>query len=517
MAAATQSKWKRSATVDFSPYFRGRAQVEHTAHKTGHKFDDPAYFSPTHRRLLDSGPSWIMPQATASATLDKATHEALWNARVYEDLELGGVFVVVRRDSGGGWYYIRVFQGQNGELTVFHGCMSVPLGADCHHIPLAVCAFESVRREDTPMKKLAAAVKKSGEPNARYEGDGETAFVRLQDELYYHMRYELKMESGFELICTRAPRKAFNEHHGRELVVGSDTLKRAGKGKAARSKAKPRIDWGKFRIRRQLNEYERGLVPADVFYKDRMGEELLATDVAFRGDPLIIVGPAGVGKSRLARRVFEHLGLPLTVISASSDRDFYDMVKATGLKGGETVEVEAKLLTAARRGYGLLIDEIASLRPERAMLFNSVLQERELDLGTETIRLHDDCRIIATCNLGDEYVGSIGLDPSTMDRFVPVHLDYLEEKAEVDVVARESGNGDGTLLKKMVKVAGRTRAAYEHGEMSKPVTTRDLIRWAKYTNDRDPLEVAELILVRAVARDDEEMLAFRDLLEETFS
>ena len=82
-------------------------------------------------------------------------------------------------------------------------------------------------------------------------------------------------------------------------------------------------------------------------------------------------------------------------------------------------------------GYGLLIDEIASIKPDRAMFLNSILQEREIDLGTGTVMLHDDCRVIGTCNEGEEYVGSIGLDPSTTDRFVPMYLDYADEKTEV--------------------------------------------------------------------------------------
>ena len=501
------------ARIRFDSYYGSCARKYrmHISYRDGDTIEDRLYFSPTHRKLLKEGHPSVQAYSNISAAMDWVVYSALWRADVHRTADGDGLHVAI--PDGGTVYSIKIAENGDGSLKIHHicpECTKARIG--CLHIPAAFCCYEAARSRSTPMYRLAASLREAGKRGrGKYQGAQERDFIRLMDEVYYQMRYVRQMDRHFELV----PREP-DAPGGEKLIIGSEVLET---GPSSEEELKPPVapvDWSAYRIERDLSPEEREMVPSGVFYVDRGGEEQLATEVVFNRDPLLLVGPASVGKSRLARKVFEHLGLPLLVVSASGDRDFYSLVATTGLRGGETVEVEAKILTAARKGYGILIDEVASLKPDRAMLLNSLLQEREVDLGTSTVVLHPDCRVVATCNQGEEYTGSGRLDPSTLDRFVPLHLDYLDERCEVKVVCSESGNEDESLAAKMVEVASRTRRSYLHGEISKPITTRDLIRWAKYSKGGDPLKVAEMMVVKAVAGDEEELLALRDLLEEVF-
>ena len=500
----------------FDKFYRGSEPAPHLNRVTGERIEDPAYFGPTHKRLLKKGPSWIQPVTTVSAEIDRAVHAALWEAQVFKEKRKSKVLLVVARgDTPRKKHYMRVTTDNSGHLIMSHTCPDCSVGtAGCHHVMLAVCAFESVVGGPSGIPSLVKQVQEACEPDSVYTGEAERRYLCLCDELYYFTRYTLTNNQMCTIEKTPAPKKYFDTFHGARVQVGDAKGQPRVVTGQVRVKREPKPDWKRYRVERELTDGEKAIVPADVYYVDSAGEELFATEAAFQRDPLLIVGPAGIGKSRLARRVFEHLGLPLMVVSASSDRDLYSLVAGVGLKGGETVEIPGSILTAARSGYGLLIDEIASLKPDRAMFLNSVLQERELDLGTETVKLHKDCRIVATCNEGDEFIGSFGLDPSTLDRFVPLYLDYLKPRAEAEVVARESGNEDQLMVSKMVDIAAKTRRLYKHGEMSKPITTRDLVRWAKYSKSGSPVKVARMTIVPAAAKDDEEKLALQDMIEE---
>lgn len=511
--------------IDWGFYFRGRDAPVHLDRENGEKIENRAYFGPTHIEMLRKGqPSFIQDHSNVSAVMDEIAHLVLWEAGVYEDRERGGVFVVVPGSEGSQKQYMRISLNDTSgkmEFELSHCCEDCRdlhgggRGA-CKYIIVAVAAFEAVRKGNSPVKKLARIALKSCRPDCVNTGRQETTYIRLMDELYYSARYRLDLENRLLMNNDCVPRATFERCRGSRLVISEKKSPVEQVEDGVDNGGKEEFDWKKLRVRRRLNARERALVPRATFYLEQNGEEKLAARVVHAKDPLLIVGPAGVGKSRLARKVFERLRLPLLVISASSDRDLYSLVASTGLKKGETCEVPAKILTGSRMGYGLLIDEIASLRPDRAMFLNSILQEREIDLGTETVRLHEDCRIVATCNEGDEFIGSTGLDPSTLDRFVSIYLGYTSEDIEMDVVAHESGSGDRETIRRMIRVGDKVRRLYEHGEMSRPVTTRDIIRWARYSEGSDPLEIAGHILVPSVAKDPEERMALEDLLEEVF-
>ena len=500
------------ATVVFRAYFGRSEEPQHLRRAAGETIYDPSYFGPTHKELLRRGASRVMVHTTVSAAMDCAAHKALWTCRLFEDREKGGLFIVDAEDN----LVTRIGEHRDGLLRVHHECDKCDSErVHCCHVPAAVCCYEAACFSDSPMRALIRKIRSGPAPSPWYEGRREKAYIRLMDELYYTMRHVRAMDRNFWLLPADDNREALERHGGAELEPGGGPPRgRSRKGGGAPSRGG--VDWSRYALPGELTAGEEGMVPRGVYYVDRSGEERLATEVVGNADPLLIMGPAGTGKSRLARRVFEHLRLPMLVISASADRDYYSLVASTALKDGSTLQVEAKLLTAARRGYGLLIEEVSSLRPDRAIILNSILQERELDLGTGTTRLHPRCRIIATANEGDCYAGSGGLDPSTFDRFVPLYLDYLDRETEALVVEAESENRERETVRKMVALAAESRNLYRLGELSRPITTRDCIRWAKYSRTDEPVLVAKRMLLPSAAGDEREMVTLREHLDNLF-
>lgn len=494
---------------------------------------DQMYFGPTHEALLKDKKAKVQGFTTVSAKMDKAVSWGLSFTEIYEDKRGNCIYLKVPSSSGAASSYTIAIGGDDGEyLRIAHECKACEeegskgeTVAHCYHIPLAVMCWEAVRKEDSEMRRLIKKVfglNYSPEKLIPKESELERHYLRLLDEVYYVCRHTRRMDEHFELFQPGHVEYDFEKYAGKKIEL-PDGYMGCGKNKAktvSKQPKKEKIDWSAYKVKgRRFNSKERKLIPQDVFYVSRKGEEKLACEILKGGDPLLLIGPSATGKSRLAMKAFseQRLRLPVLTLNASEDRDYFSLIESTKLNEQGTYEVEAKILQAAERGYGLILNEVASLRPGTGIILNGILAEREIDLGDRTVKLHRDTRICATCNEGSEYTGSVGLDPSTFDRFVPIYLDYLDEDLEVEVVAKESGNEDVKTIGKMARVARLSRMLHREGELHKPITTRDLIRWAKYSRKNDPLEIAELILTEAIAKDEAELLAVRNKMEEVFA
>jgi len=156
-----------------------------------------------------------------------------------------------------------------------------------------------------------------------------------------------------------------------------------------------------------------------------MFETVLKACVA--GCTPLLVGPAGSGKSTLAKQIATALG-----------RDFYTQGPATseykylGFVDAQGRLVETPLLKAYRDGGVFCAEEIdASTASALVAGLNMVLANGEADFGNQIVKRHPDFVCICTANTWGngadrQYVGRNQLDAATLDRFVPVHIDYDE-------------------------------------------------------------------------------------------
>jgi transcriptional regulatory protein RtcR len=134
---------------------------------------------------------------------------------------------------------------------------------------------------------------------------------------------------------------------------------------------------------------------------DRIEQVAMATR-----DSLLIMGPTGAGKSRLARRIYElkkqrhSVAGPFQEVNCATLRGDSSLSTLFGhLKGAFTgaVRDRAGLLLAADKGM-LFLDEIGELGlDEQAMLLRALEEKTFLPLGSDT-EVHSDFQLIAGTN-----------------------------------------------------------------------------------------------------------------------
>ena len=130
-----------------------------------------------------------------------------------------------------------------------------------------------------------------------------------------------------------------------------------------------------------------------------------------------MVGPAGCGKSTIARNTAKELDVPYLCISCGIG------TSATEFTGYKYPNREAtKFAEFYAKKSIILIDEMTALDPSVAQVINAALANNEIETTTGTVLRHPECIIIATSNtFGNgadrQYVANNQLDASTIDRF----------------------------------------------------------------------------------------------------
>ncbi|WP_435064178.1 AAA family ATPase [Halobaculum sp. EA56] len=252
-------------------------------------------------------------------------------------------------------------------------------------------------------------------------------------------------------------------------------------------------------------------------YHERSGDgERTDVEIVTRalelGMNVVLKGNPGVGKSFLIRYLCAQTNRPLYRMTLSETTYREDLVGHLHLVSGENGEtvtqwVDGPLTRAAREGGILLLDEINAADANTVAALNSVMESR----GTRTLTIpqtgeqitpHEEFRVAATANPG--FQGTYELNDAFEDRFRHIELEYLPVDVEVDLVLEQStlDGGRREEITRLVEFAGRLREAYREGELSTPITTRELVRIAQFMTD-DFMSLRDATRSELVARVDE--------------
>lgn len=149
-------------------------------------------------------------------------------------------------------------------------------------------------------------------------------------------------------------------------------------------------------------------------------------DLTAAGLPVLMVGPAGTGKTHLAGQVAESLGLPFGFCSLSAGVTESKIIGSLLPTDGGRVEfVPGQFAKIYENGGVFLFDEIDNADPNVLVFLNSALANGELSIpgaGGRVLKKHKDCHILAAANTfgtgpNAQYTGRNRLDASTLDRF----------------------------------------------------------------------------------------------------
>ena len=250
---------------------------------------------------------------------------------------------------------------------------------------------------------------------------------------------------------------------------------------------------------------------------DRTDVEIVTKALSL-GMNVVLKGPPGVGKSYLAKYLCARTNRPLFRITLSETTYREDLLGHLHLLSSDTGTTETQwidgpLTRAVREGGILLLDEINAADANTVAALNAVMEGKETRTLTipqtgETITPHEEFRVIATANPG--YQGTYELNDAFEDRFRHVKLAYLPKDVETALVLSrtELGPERREEIESLVGLAARLREAYMDGELSTPVTTRELVRIARFIEDdfMDMRTAAESELVARVSEYDESLV-----------
>jgi cobaltochelatase CobS len=181
-----------------------------------------------------------------------------------------------------------------------------------------------------------------------------------------------------------------------------------------------------------------------------------------------LVGPAGSGKTTLARQIAEALSRPFYMQARVTSE-----YKLTGFIDANGKAVQTDFRRAYEDGGVFLFDEIDASDADALTAFNAPLANGYADFPDGQVKQHPDFVAIAAGNTfgrgaNREYVGRQQLDAATLDRFAIFEIDY-DEKLEKAL----SGDADWTGY------VQRVRAAVEREKVRHIVSPRASITGAK--------------------------------------
>lgn len=155
---------------------------------------------------------------------------------------------------------------------------------------------------------------------------------------------------------------------------------------------------------------------------------------------VLLEGPVGVGKTRLALAVTEELGLPVFRVDGDSR---YSEQKLSGwfdpptvIKKGFSKEafLPGPLVDAMQKGGVLFINELNRLPEGVQNVLLPAIDERVITVPRlGEIRAKESFLVIATQN-PKEFVATSHLSEAILDRFELVVLDYQSEEDELQIV-----------------------------------------------------------------------------------
>jgi MoxR-like ATPase len=154
---------------------------------------------------------------------------------------------------------------------------------------------------------------------------------------------------------------------------------------------------------------------------------------------VLLVGPAGTGKSMLAKHAAQALGLEFHALSLGPTTP---MSKVFGYYDAHGHYHDTPFRRAFEHGGVMLLDELDNGHPGLLAELNQALALGTCAFADRMVDAHQDFRLVATGNTygtgGDrQYVGRQTLDSATLDRFVVIDV-LIDEGLEERIALRHA-------------------------------------------------------------------------------
>jgi nitric oxide reductase NorQ protein len=270
-----------------------------------------------------------------------------------------------------------------------------------------------------------------------------------------------------------------------------------------------------------LNEEEALLIGKGGFTPSEESILLDAIIALTLGKNVLLKGPTGSGKTKLAETLSNLFHQPMHSINCSIDMD------AEALLGFKTIEnqngltsiefVSGPVVKAMKRGHLLYIDEINMAKPETLPILNGVLDYRRMITNPftgEVIKANEEFGVVAAINEG--YVGTVPLNEALKNRFIVIDVPYIQGEELKQVLQDQSRLTDQKLLTMFTKLSADLLALVHNGQVSEEAASvRALIDTCDLARFLPPRRAIERGIVDKL-EDEREKAAIRNLAETLF-
>lgn len=269
-------------------------------------------------------------------------------------------------------------------------------------------SIKDLKVGDTIFATINSSIKDKEGKSVRVNPTGFFLIVAVDKNVRGEYKFTLCSESGTKYKTSKA---------GIQLRSYSDLQSKLEELRKAMEEAE-KLEEEKKKKEEEKRKAEEEFKAKAIAFAELEPEEKLLKTIESGVTNIWMVGPAGCGKSTIARNVAKQLNLPYLCISCGIG------TSATEFVGYKYPEREStKFSEYYNKPSVILIDEFTALDPAVAQVCNAALANGEIETTTGLVHRHPECIIIATSNtFGNgadrQYVANNQLDASTIDRFV---------------------------------------------------------------------------------------------------
>ena len=137
-------------------------------------------------------------------------------------------------------------------------------------------------------------------------------------------------------------------------------------------------------------------------------------DLSDTGYSVLLIGPAGGGKTLLAKEIAAILHIPFLRISCHPSFEFEDVIGWHSIQNGSMIFHEGLLVIVMQSPCVILFDEINALDSAKAKAINQLLDSRRMfvEKANKTYEMHTDARMFLA---GNPPGGRYGVNPLLAD------------------------------------------------------------------------------------------------------
>lgn len=187
---------------------------------------------------------------------------------------------------------------------------------------------------------------------------------------------------------------------------------------------------------------------------------------------ILLKGPTGSGKTKLAETLSEEVERPMHQVNCSVDLDTESLLGFKTIQTNEEgqqeiVFIDGPVIKAMKQGHILYIDEINMAKPETLPILNGVLDYRRQITNPytgEVIKAAPGFNVIAAINEG--YVGTLPMNEALKNRFIVIEVDYIDGDILKTVIKEQSQLQDDNVIEQIIKFNEDLRTMTKQGQIS---------------------------------------------------